>query len=118
MRIIGICFLAVLLAGCTTSDQNVSSSPQSVAMSPVTVQMSPTYKVPAKAQSLGRFTGLSCQKTALDSQPTEQDALQSLGLLAGQQGANIVANVSVDHAATIANCRTSITATGTAYRVP
>ncbi|MCB4771838.1 hypothetical protein LGR54_24820 [Ancylobacter sp. Lp-2] len=115
MRIIGICFIAVLLTGCTTTD---SSGPQSVASSPVTVHMSPSYKVPANAQSLGRFTGLSCQKTALDSPPTEPMALQSLGSLAGEQGANIVANVSVDQAASIPSCRRSITATGTAYRVP
>lgn len=74
--------------------------------------------LPPGSMSLGTVTAKSCQRYHWDAEPTEQTALVALQLTAAQQGANGLAGVTyqrwnVDFGA---NCYTTITATGTAFK--
>jgi len=113
--------LALAVAACAPVQMDLSPEPDAARMAAARIRVfTINSPYPEGAEMLQPIEVASCQRNAYGASSSSADAIQQLQQKALTVGANAVVNVTVDArpVSFFMNCWNSVTAAGTAARIP
>ena len=123
-RLLVAALIAAPIAGCVGPNPDlgadVSGLPPAPGASAGAVVITQDVTPPKGSRLVGPVRGTSCKNKMWDPDPTNEDALEKLKVVAASQGANRISNVTYTAGGTsvMTNCWAPISASGTAYFAP